>query len=594
MCGIAGLFQFKAPVERDELGRFTDALAHRGPDGRGLLLDASVGLGHRQLNFLRHGRSGRGPIPFEDSQAVAGADRWRGRIAALGRSGCEQASLTPYRYWITFDGEIYNSPELSRELRAMGYVFRTPTDAELVLAAHAQWGAACLARFNGVWAFAIWDRQERRLFLARDRFGSKPLHYYHTPACFAFASELKAFLALKDFRPALNADLVPALLAGAETDEGAIVDTLMTGVKRVPAGHTLLIAADGTAHMRRWWETRDQLPAVPPRYEDQVARFRELLVDAVRIRQAGTIPIGTCLTGSMDSSTIACTLAHVARGDDAAGKAKAVRRTRTLLAEFPETTPGMKAVMDEVARDFGGSTSRWRLTGVDAARRAVASVWSCEEAGGAPAGSLFGLYGELRSKGIGLTLEGHGGDALLGGALYQLDWPMAQTNDHLYRDFHASRWPARLRNLDRCAMAHGVQVRMPFMDWRLVTLAHALPAGSKFGGGMTERVLRDAMDGLMPDTVRLRCRATDPGAGLDGWRNPALKGLIAAIVEHPSWLASPHWNGAEWREAALHLATGSGAPTPDPILAGRIEISLGLALWERLFVERSDPENLLR
>ncbi|MBC7369199.1 MAG: hypothetical protein H7343_20725, partial [Undibacterium sp.] len=216
MCGIAGLFNFTAaPVVRRELAHFTDSLAHRGPDGRGLLLDGPLGLGHRRLSILDLSRRGRCPMPFEDSVPVATGARLRGKIAALTADGCEDAALTPYRYWLTFNGEIYNFIELRRELTAMGHRFRNDTDSEVILAAYAQWGEACLHRFNGMWAFALWDRRERTLVLARDRFGVKPLYYALTPTRLAFASEMKAFLSLPNFSPALNHDLVPAYLQSA-------------------------------------------------------------------------------------------------------------------------------------------------------------------------------------------------------------------------------------------------------------------------------------------------------------------------------------------------------------------------------------------
>lgn len=590
MCGIAGLFQFKHSVDRGELGRFTDALAHRGPDGRGLLLDGQLGLGHRRLAILDLSRRGRGPMPFEASQSVAFGPRWRGKIAEFRADGCENAALTPYRYWITFNGEIYNFLELRRELAAMGHRFRTETDTEVVLAAYAQWGEACLPRFNGMWAFALWDRQERVLFLARDRFGIKPLYYLQTAERFAFASELKAFLALEGFRPALNGDIVPAVLENAYALEGTTADTLMAGVKRLPPGHTLRFAPDGAVQVRRWWETRDHFPAVPARYEDQVAQFRELFLDAVRIRQRSDVPLGTCLSGGVDSSAVASAMANLHRGK-AADLARCPADWRqAFVADFPGTVLNERTYADEVVQSTGAQPHYWVFDQQEAVQHVVDSVWSMEDVYGGLATPVWCLYRELRRAGVIVSLDGHGADELLGGYAWYLDWPMAQANGNLYRDFHSTLLPAILRNFDRCSMAHGVEVRMPFMDWRLVTYAHALPVESKFGAGYTKRVLRDAMQGLMPDRVRLRRFKIGFNSPMVEWYNGGLAPLITKITNHPLWLDSPHWNGPALRDAVLAKSNARAWTMADWAETLRVWTRLNLVLWQLLFSEKSSAD----
>ncbi len=594
MCGIAGLFHFKDRVDRGELQRFTDSIAHRGPDGRGLLLDGGLGLGQRRLAILDLSRRGRCPMPFEASQPIDFRARWKGRLAALGGDGCEEAALTPYRYWITYNGEVYNFLELRRELVAMGYHFRTDTDTEVVLAAYVQWGEACLRRFNGMWAFAIWDRQERTLFLARDRFGIKPLYYLATSRRFAFASEMKAFLALDDYRPMLNDGLVPAMLQSSYSLEGTTDDTLMAGVKRLPAGHTLRVTADGTFHVRRWWETRDHFPVVPARYEDQVAQFRDLFLDAVRIRQRSDVSLGTCLSGGVDSSAVASAMAHLHRG-----KATDLARCpadwrRAFIADFPDTVLNERAYADEVVNYTGAKPHYWRFDQSDSVRHVVDSVWSMEDVYGGLATPVWCLYRELRRAGVVVSLDGHGADELLGGYAWYLDWPMVQANDNLYRDFHATLLPAILRNYDRCSMAHGVEVRMPFMDWRLVTFAHALPAASKFGGGYTKHVLRDAMKGLMPDKVRLRRFKIGFNSPMVEWYNGGLAPMLRQLVNHPLFLESRHWDGPALRQRIL-AKTDARAWTMDD-WAETIDVwtRLNLVLWQLLFVERVDRGSLVQ
>lgn len=588
MCGIAGLFQRGRPVNRDELARFTDALAHRGPDGRGLLLDGPLGLGHRRLAILDLHRRGRGPMPYEDSQSVSLRARWRGRLAAWRPDGGEEASDTPYRYWITFNGEIYNFLELRQELAAMGYRFRTETDTEVILAAYAQWGEDCLRRFNGMWAFALWDRQERSLFLARDRFGIKPLYYAATAERFAFASEQKAFLALSDFRPALHEAIVPALLQSAYAVEGTTDETLLAGVRRLPAGHTLRIGADGNLQVRRWWETRDHYPAVPAKYEDQVAQFRELFLDSVRLRLRSDVAVGTCLSGGVDSGAVASAIAHLHRGGhpDLARCPRDWRRT--FIADFPDTALNERKYADEIVRATGARPHVWRFDQDEAARHVLDSVWSMEDVYGGLATPVWCLYRELRRQRVVVSLDGHGGDELLGGYAWYLDWPMPAANDNLYRDFHATLLPSILRNFDRCSMAHGVEVRMPFMDWRLVTFAHALPATAKFGGGYTKRVLRDAMQGLMPDQVRLRRFKLGFNSPMVEWFNGRLAPLLRTLVSDPRNLESRFWNGPALRDRVL-AKTDARAWTMDD-WAETIETwtRLNLVLWQKLFVDGVD------
>ncbi|OQX22477.1 MAG: hypothetical protein BWK80_30440 [Desulfobacteraceae bacterium IS3] len=161
MCGIAGILNLNGPINPDELDRFTDSLTHRGPDGRGTFVDGNLGLGHRRLAILDLSEAGKCPMPY--------------------------GGYDGKRYWITFNGEVYNFLELRDELKKLGYRFRTETDTEVVVASYAHWGEDCLLRFNGMWALAIWDSLEKKLFLARDRFGIKPLYFWGTRR-FAFSS----------------------------------------------------------------------------------------------------------------------------------------------------------------------------------------------------------------------------------------------------------------------------------------------------------------------------------------------------------------------------------------------------------------------
>jgi asparagine synthetase B (glutamine-hydrolysing) len=263
---------------------------------------------------------------------------------------------------------------------------------------------------------------------------------------------------------------------------------------------------------------------------------------------------------------------------------------RTLVADFPDASPSARADAQEIARLRVGKARSWQFSPDDAAALVVESAWSTEDVSAVPTAPVWSLYREAHRAGLQISLEGHGAGALLGGSVTQLDWTMAQVNDALYREFHGPRLPAALRNLDRCSMAHGVEMRLPFLDWRLVAFVQALPATSKFGGGQTQRILRDALAGLVPDRVRRRRREPGFAPWLAGWRAPALQPLVAKLVNAPSWNDSPHWNGPQFRTLALQARPNPTAV--DPSATRRLDTCLNLALWETLFVRRVDRRSL--
>ena len=195
MCGIAGIWQLNnEPLAEQKLQRFTNTLEHRGPDGFGFYIDkkSCLGLGHRRLSILDLSEAGKQPMSFADA-----------------------------RYWISYNGEIFNFIELKSELKSKGYAFKTETDTEVILAAYHYWGTDALPRFNGMWAMAIWDTYEQKLFLARDRFGIKPLYYLYIPdSLFAFASETIAFKNLEGYQRTFDEKNVGLQLEDSTALEG--------------------------------------------------------------------------------------------------------------------------------------------------------------------------------------------------------------------------------------------------------------------------------------------------------------------------------------------------------------------------------------
>lgn len=252
-----------------------DLIAHRGPDGDGVWTNGSVGLGHRRLAIIDLSPAGRQPMTTADGDLV-----------------------------ITFNGEIYNFRELRRDLETRGYRFRSRTDTEVILAAYREWGVECLARFRGMFAFALWDAREHLLFIARDRLGKKPLHYLIDNDGVAFASEPKAFLADRSFQPRPNPQAISAYLTYQYVPSPL---SAFEGVRKLPPGHHMVVR-DGTVTVERYWKlsyaSKRQI-SEPQACEELLERLRE----AVRLRLISDVPLGVFLSGGIDSSAIVALMA---------------------------------------------------------------------------------------------------------------------------------------------------------------------------------------------------------------------------------------------------------------------------------------------
>lgn len=560
MCGIAGIYDFTGPVGAETLERFTDALAHRGPDGRGFLLDGPLGLGHRRLVILDPSEAGRNPLRY---------------LAPDGRV-----------YWITYNGEVYNFLELREELEALGHGFRTRTDTEVVAAAYAQWGEGCQERLNGMWALAIWCPAEKTLFLSRDRFGVKPVYYLDQGRRFCFASELKAFAVLEGYAPSCNESMIPMLLESSWAYEGATTQTLFAGVHRLPGGHCLRVGPEGRIAVRRWWDTAEHVPEIPGRYEDQVERFRELFLDAVRIRMRSDVPVGSCLSGGVDSSAVTSAMAWLHQNRPGGLKRCPEDWRRAYVATFPGTMIDERAYADEVVRHVGARPTYWAFDAQEALDCVLESTWAMEEVYGGIAVPAWAIYREMRRGGTPVSLDGHGADELLCGYTWYLDLPMNEVNARLNADFHTQLLPSILRNYDRCSMAHGIEVRMPIMDWRLVCFCMGLPASSKIGGGHTKRILRDAMQGIMPEKNRRRLSKFGFNSPMIEWFNGGLAPLIDQVTASPLFLGSAHWDGPGLRKRIMDKTDRRAWTMAEWGETLAVWTKMNVVLWQMLFITR--------
>ena len=308
MCGIFGIWQLdQQPINIHKVQQATTTLRHRGPDDEGYLLvnnnESRVVLCGGRYTDARLRLPLLETYQSETFELALGFRRLA--ILDLSPSGHQPMTFGDGRYWIVYNGEVYNYQELRQELKACGHTFLTETDTEVILAAYQQWGVASLTRFNGMWGFAIWDTQQQELFLARDRFGVKPLYYSYEQGRFAFASEIKALVGPHGRPFAPEAQALYEYVVSDQLPSAQRGDTFFQGVKALPAGHWLRVRRDGTLFKERYYTVPLHAANGHVTHVDEtVAAYRELFIDAVRLRLRADVPIGTCLSGGLDSSSI--------------------------------------------------------------------------------------------------------------------------------------------------------------------------------------------------------------------------------------------------------------------------------------------------
>jgi asparagine synthase (glutamine-hydrolysing) len=420
MCGIAGMVGF---VEPRIVRGMTRILAHRGPDGEGVACPPGepFGLGHRRLAIIDLSPSAAQPMWDADD-----------------------------RYCITYNGEIFNFKALRAELTAKGHRFRTTSDTEVLLAAFAEWSDGCLDRLNGMFAFAIWDRKERRLFAARDRLGIKPLYWAEHPGGLIFASEAKAILATGLIPVAADPEVVHNpwhYPSGTRTG--------FIGVHKLPPAHVLRWR-DGRSTVGRWWDIPDD--GTPLSRGEAASQLSELLPDAVTLQMTSDVPVGALLSGGLDSTIIVALMSREVR-----------EPVRTISIRFRKEDQPFEAMPDDdcfarsVARRYG-----CRHTELEISPRVVdllpSAVWHLDEPIFDPAAiNTMLIAKEARAHGVTVLLSGMGADEVFGG----------------YRKYLA------------CLLAERYQRRVPSLARGAVERASAhLPVATAHGGLRHLRWLR--------------------------------------------------------------------------------------------------------
>ena len=562
MCGIAGLLDTRgAPANRGVLLRMLRRIEHRGPDGGGWMEDDGVSLflgdrtSERPLSALPNPSSratGRG----EGLKVALGHQRLA--ITDLSEAGRQPMSRGDGRWWIVFNGAIYNAPELRTELEGLGQHFSTSTDTEVLLAAYVAWGPAALERFNGMWAFAIWDADRRELFCARDRFAVKPFYYTTAGSLFAFASEPKALRPVRPAEP--NVEFAREYLATGATNDGYEL-TCYAGFRCLPPGSSLRIDSDGT-RIDRWYDLDRRAAAIeaPGTLPEAAARLRDLLVAAVGVRLRADVPIGLLLSGGVDSSAIAGILRRHGANERFA--------RQTLSTRYPEL-PAIdeSSYVRDVLRATGFSGSFIEPSAKDFDEELDRVVESVDAL--VPSTIFYAqwlLFRAARKLGLPVMLGGQGSDELFGG--YE-PWDVHCVQLWNRRERFAAaregilsgrrRWgilrgarhtlgvlrtaarplpcgcsikgslqqhqkhlltfdylPGLLAFEDRDSMAWGIETRLPFLDYRVVEFARSLPDRFLLRNGWTKAVLRSALTGLVPKSILRRPRKLGLPGPLDG------------------------------------------------------------------------------
>ena len=503
MCGITGILNLDgAPASPVILRRMTDAIAHRGPDGEGFYTDGCAGLGHRRLAIIDLSPAGHQPM--------------------LTRDG---------RYALSYNGEIYNFQELRAELEALGHQFRSRTDSEVLLYAWAQWGERTLQRLNGMFAFALWDRQARRLALARDRYGIKPLYYTRAGNVFLFGSEVKAILAHPAYRPAVDKE---ALLEYFTFQNFFTDRTLFKDVRLLAAGTHMTIASDGDVGRRRYWDFHFTEPERPGDEREYVEELDRLFRQAVNRQLVADVDVGSYLSGGMDSGSIT------------AVAARQLPYLKTFTCGFDlssasglELTYDERAAAEHLSYLFKTEHYEMVLKAGDMERVMPRMARHLEEPRVGQSYPNF-YAAQLASKFVKVVLSGSGGDELFGGypwryyravvnddfeqyidkyyrfwhrlipnksirQVFQPIWPevgQVWTRD-IFRDVFREHAPRLTRPEDyinhslyleaktflhgllvvedKLSMAHGLEARVPFLDNDVVDFAMRVPVNLKLG-----------------------------------------------------------------------------------------------------------------
>lgn len=526
MCGIAGYISDK---EVDELviKKMTDAIRHRGPDGEGVYVCKEFVFGHRRLAIVDLSSAAAQPMEYIN------------------------------RYIITYNGEIYNHIELRRELKAQGYIFTNESDTEVILASYDFWGIECLNKFNGMWAFVLYDKKENQFFISRDRFGKKPLYYNFSNGTFVFCSEVKGIYASDLVVKKPNEEYLKRYLENGPNEYQ--LETAFEKIYRFPFAHYFLGTKDqlfNKPKFIRYWELKTNISRekfCPEKAQQYAQQYYDLLLEAVKIRLRADVKIGSALSGGLDSSSIVYLVNEILKEKSK----QELQETFSSVYKSEGTQHCDESkYINLLANKLAVNSNQIEPIEKDIPKEHEKVIWHLENPPESTLMSSWYTFMKVNETGLKLTLDGQGADEQLAGylsyipaylqSLTLLDFykelqsflkiPGAKKqillayllvhtriligeknlrkvffklkkrdiplplNAELKRSIETS-----LVNLihyaDHTSMAHSIESRMPFMDYRLVEFLSSVPACYKMHDGWTKYLARLAFDKKLPDEV---------------------------------------------------------------------------------------------
>ena len=638
MCGINGVAfssRSKKQINRETIVRMRDCITHSGPDDGGLLVDETVGLGHRRLSIVDVS-NGQQPMFNEDK-----------------------------RFVIIYNGEVYNHADYREELEAKGHVYQTHCDTETILHLYEEYGAKCVEKLRGMFAFAIWDRREKTLFIARDRLGVKPLYYvYDEQGNLFFGSEIKTLLEAGAVKPEINYDALPDQLANHGTSRD---ETLFRNVKRLLPGH-FLIWKDGSLKIEKFWDVSFEPKHAETSDADFVEEWRELFKKSVELRLMADVPLGMFLSGGIDSSAICAMMAQMID-----------EPIKTFSVGFKEREANEFEYARIVAKRFKTEHHEITITPEQFFAELPNLVWHEDEPIGFIASVPLYFVSKLAQKHVKVVLTGEGSDEILAGygryakALQLINYgekwesltpsflrsavksgvatlpnsfgrklnrtflsreadvenlffdnfsvfPKAM-QDKLFTNetkeriaeknpyYYQNRWIAEtdatnlldkllyadtktylhelLMKQDQMSMAASIESRVPFLDHRLVEYTARMPERMKLRGRETKWILREAMRGILPGEILTRSKMGFP-VPIGNWFRNEFRHVVDEYVTSERSLGREIFNADYVSEIVFKHNAGENHDE-------RLWFLVNFEIWQRRFIDgEASKENELK
>jgi asparagine synthase (glutamine-hydrolysing) len=568
MCGIVGIVDFKTNnINKNNLTKMNNILYHRGPDFGDIYINKNVGLGHRRLSIIDLTNKANQPMQYLNS-----------------------------KYYIVYNGEVYNYLEIKEELEKLGYEFLTSSDTEIVLASYIEWGEKCFHKFNGMWAFAIYDKNKEELVLCRDRFGVKPLYYYKDDDKFIFASEKKAivlseFVDLNFDKKGINTALQsPFILEASGFTEFENVRNLL------PGSLIKINVKTKNVKEKKWYKLLENIVKdIPKSFKDRVETFADIFEDACKLRLRSDVPIATSLSGGLDSSSVVAMISKIDKNT----------KHKTFAHRFKNNT------LDEIYyAKIVADTTNTPIEIIDIDKKEIVKsiddiLYYFESVYGGMPDSAYRIYKSQNNQGYKISIDGHGADEMLGGYGWYLDeiqkdTPLYNIFKHLkimqhkneitlnkkskdkysivrfvynkipeqfqkkikkvlkkdketqsfysftheelpnswshlkkrlYIDFNYTILPRILKNFDSMSMANSIEVRMPFLDYRLVEYVFSLCDDDLINNKWTKYILRYSIDNILDKRVTWRKDKKGFNSPVAEMLSNELKGWVEEIIE---------------------------------------------------------------